>query len=457
LSATITVVMVSDGGETAVQLRREGAGYAVADVKGDRSASASVAGAGGEVVVGLAGGDVAYYGLELPGARPEQMGEMVRLQAEALVPLPVEALQLAWRGGRGVNGKMQVTLAAARRERVRTLLEEAGAWKPTVAAPASEGLVWGGRELFGWGAQSGALLYVGGQGSELCVVRGGELVDAVRLEVGEEALWEGQQLVTAQAQRLSQDLRAAMAGEQVAAGQVWLASPGDERFAGLVSFLREHGWSATVAEPAMERLTSAGGLSRRWAYERAGQLGLALGALAGPESLLNLAAELRGAEEEVAPRWALPSLQASGVVLGVMVALFAVAGYVTDRAELARAEATWAAVQTDTERTRELREQALRQAVARRRVDPLEVIALANGLGPKGFLLDGVEIDGKGQVTIRGQLGNEKEFFEYQEALQGQAGASKVRGKMEGEDKKTKKQKFSVTLAYEPAGHGEVE
>ena len=207
----------------------------------------------------------------------------------------------------------------------------------------------------------------------------------------------------------------------------------------------------------MEKVTSADPVSRRWVYERAAALGLAIGALEGQGGLLDLGADLAQDDEQGKVRWRVAPLKVSAALAAIALAVFAVAGYVTDRARLERTEAAYAAVQAEEKQATRQGEVSLRQAVAARRIDLLAVLGLVNQGGPAGLLLDEVRVESQGQVSIRGGVANEQEYFEYMEKLQGHAGLNKVRGKMEGQDEKTKKQKFTATLVYEPALKGEGE
>lgn len=73
-------------------------------------------------VVGIDSADVAFYRIDIPSIGEDETEAVVKMQAETILPLPVEQMELAWRRGSVRDGKIAITIAAARRELLSTLV-----------------------------------------------------------------------------------------------------------------------------------------------------------------------------------------------------------------------------------------------------------------------------------------------------------------------------------------------
>src|SRR4030042_6925248 len=74
-------------------------------------------------VVGFGAEGVAFYHLGLPAVKEDEIKSMVRMQAETLLPVPAEQMEVTWRVGRANNGQVAVTIAASRKEYLKNFIE----------------------------------------------------------------------------------------------------------------------------------------------------------------------------------------------------------------------------------------------------------------------------------------------------------------------------------------------
>ena len=59
---------------------------------------------------------VVFYRIDIPPVRDSQVDSIVKMQAEALLPLPADKMQVCWRADRVVGAMRGVTIAAGKTE-----------------------------------------------------------------------------------------------------------------------------------------------------------------------------------------------------------------------------------------------------------------------------------------------------------------------------------------------------
>ena len=128
MTKTIQAITSEAGYFQAVQLRRSDSGYELLRVYED----AGTLEASDITVGGFDSGRAAFYRIQVPDVKSDQMSNLVEMQAEALLPLPMDQMEIAWRSHKE-EGKSEVTIAAARLnqlERYQREIEPYGSRNP---------------------------------------------------------------------------------------------------------------------------------------------------------------------------------------------------------------------------------------------------------------------------------------------------------------------------------------
>ena len=110
MSKTIRAIIKKPQEFKAVQMRPSGTGYELlthCDNEADLPPADST-------IIGFDSSRAAFYRIMVPPVREDQMPSLVRMQAETLLPLPLEQMEMAWRQGAEKEGKSAVTITAAR-------------------------------------------------------------------------------------------------------------------------------------------------------------------------------------------------------------------------------------------------------------------------------------------------------------------------------------------------------
>jgi len=442
LSKTVTAITNGTGVFQAVQMRRSDSGYELLSVYDESSGLAS----SDMTVGGFDSGRAAFYRIEVPAVKSEQMDSLVRMQAEALLPLPIEQMELAWRSRKSGEGKAEVTIAAARLLQLERYRREMERFDPQRIYLSGEAVVKVWRELYGGGEAKAVVVYVGPQNTHICLSAQGRLIQAVSSDIGRAELME-EGVAEAALQRLIQDVRHALElfDGELKTQRIELLCPEGESMAPMVERLGRMGVEVRSQQADMGRLKLSESVSSAEVYGYLVPIGLGMMALKEDGEELDLFVRWLAAAKEGETKRRLPSMKVTGPLAAVMLI-----GFIITYGALATARLTHKkeALQTDPNvNVPELeREQAIKKYIALQRVDLLGLLQTITECGPKGVMMDGIHYR-KGQpVSVTAHTKNQDQIFDFREALQKHF--STVRVQNPTYDKAKKATKFTLTFEY---------
>jgi len=400
---------------------------------------------------------VGYYRIGLPLAKQEDMPAMVRLQAETLLPLPAEKMQMTWRAGQMQNGEVPITIAAARNEPLQTFLENVRCFEPTNILLESEAVVKAWTVLFSGNSRDAAVVSLAARNTQVCLAEAGRLSNAAVLDIGTQdfartaqnpLLSADQKLMeqTVTTERFTQDMRSVLESfgcVEPAALPVFVLSDGSSVIESIISCLSSAGLNATAALPDLRRLRGQTELGIEEAYKYRVPIGLALMAL-DDVGELNIFERLYNPAAAKEKKSVLYSPKVAAIIAGIMLAALAVVSFVLD----VRSEKHLRQLQAQAGFREFVERQSLIKTVARQRPDLLGLLnEISSGEG-KGILLDSFHFK-KGQpVTIAGQVQSADQLYKFQESLLSKKGIQDVNIQSAAPDSKTKKIKFTMTFHY---------
>jgi len=416
-------------------------------------------------VVGLDSTGVAFYRVTAPAVESQEMASIVRMQAESLLPLPPDQIEVAWRTTPSTNGNIDITIAAARREYLHKFAGNVRDFRPAHILLSCEGIVKAWQSLFADGPRQGTgngisrvgetrtlLVSIGVENSQVCLVQNGAVAQAAVLGTGTAELVSSEdhatQLRSAEmVERFAHDVRAVLGSfgwDESMSWPILILSDGGEAMNRIVEALNGAGMPAKVSLPDARALKLPAGFQTQDIYAYRTPLGLSLIALEKPSGALDLFERIVAEQEQERTTTAWRSVLVAGAVAAVMlVALFATT-YLADAANAKR----WneLAARPDFEAARQ--HQALLKTVARHRPDVLELLTALNTGKNDGIVLDSLHFK-KGQpVTIAGQAGNTEQMWAFEKNLRAQKDMTNVAIVNPTQDTKTKKIKFTITFSY---------
>lgn len=409
---------------------------------------------GGHVsVVGLDATAVAFYRIGAPNVGREEIAAIVRMQAESLLPLPASQIEVAWRTASSTNGTTDVTIAAARRDYLRRFAQQVRAFAPQRIVPACEGTARTWHELFGDRERQAAIVSIGAQHTQVCLVVQGAVVNSAVLDTGKIDLSvigeQGETAPQARAvlERFTQDMRTVLASfgwSESAAWPVCILSDGDEGYERLAGALRAAGVESQVSVPRPQTLGMSVGLGSSDLHRYREPLGLGLMALDGPAQGLDLLGGIRAAEKQKKARSSRYSITLAAIAALIMLAAFIGISYTTDVLSERRLTA-----QVSRPEFKEASErQTLLKTVARHRPDLLGLLTDLHSGPNDGILLETFHFRKGRTVTVTGQADNSEQMWKYQANLLENSSIKDVDITNTSTDGKTKKINFTMVFHY---------
>ncbi|MHC4083994.1 MAG: hypothetical protein ACYSU3_00940 [Planctomycetota bacterium] len=296
------------------------------------------------VVAGFDSAGVVFYRVDLPTVSEAEIATMVKLQAEARMPLPAEQIQLAWRADQAQNGKVPVTIAAARKERLQKFVENVRGFGPEKILLDCEAIVKTWKTFFSGDGRNAVVVSMTNQNTQVCLAQNGQLSNAVVLDTGTEDLSKTTKdlLVprvgvltdqTETTERFVQDIRSVLelfgyAGS--AALPVFVLSDDSAAHEVVVSCLKSAGLNVKAAFPQIEKLDTRTRLRPADIYEYRVPIGLALTAIDGDTDRLNIFEHLYCSPGEAKSKRRLNSTKAAFAVAAVMLVLLVIVSYAVD-------------------------------------------------------------------------------------------------------------------------------
>ena len=402
-------------------------------------------------VIGFDTSSVTFYRITAPIVPDEQMSELVRLQTESLLPLPLEQVQFAWRTGPQQDGKAPVTIVAARTARLERFVEQIAACRCEKVVLDAEAVVTAWRELFAGDDGNSVVVHIGRANTHVCFAERGRLAFAVTTDIGREDLSGGAEDAGQNLERLAQDIQSALDVFAGAAGgelPIFVLSDGSQAIGETVASLRRLHLNAREATLQRRVLRAETDISDPEVCEYVICIGLAIMAMQEDGRELGIFDKVytSGAEPKKTRR--LLSLKWSGALAASVLLVFLAVLYMLDVAELRRLKRNAQELQADTSFDAVVRSQSARKVIAARRFDSLDLLGSINAARPEGVLLNSVTYK-KGQpVSITGEAPGPEKLYEFQEALQKGSGLSAVRLLNATFDEKAKKHKFTMSFNY---------
>jgi hypothetical protein len=419
-------------------------------------------------VVGLDSTGVAFYRVTAPAVEQQEMASIVRMQAESLLPLPPDQIEVAWRTTPGTNGNVDITIAAARREYLHKFAGSVQGFHPGHIVLSCEGTARAWYSLFSDRQPEAVVVSLGAENAQVFLVQDGQVAQAAVLGTGTAQLQEGGPVLASEAttpgetpaanpqakirnpqsiEWFAHDLRTVLGSfgwSEASPWPIFVLSDGGAAMNRIVEGLNAAGIAAKVSVPEPRNLRLPAGFRTQDIYEYRTPLGLSLLALEKPSATLNLFERIAEQEEQEKASTAWRTVWLAGAVTAVALVALLVTVFFTDAAAARR----WTALVTRPDFEAERQHQVLLKTVARHRPDMLDLLACVNAGKNDGIVLDSLHFK-KGQtVTLVGTAGNTEQMWAFEKNLRAQKDLTNVTNVNPTQDSKTKKVKFTITFSY---------
>jgi hypothetical protein len=418
--------------------------------------------AGKTTVVGFDAAGVAFYHLGLPAVNRDEIKSMVRMQAETLLPLPADQMEFSWRIGRTQNDQVAVTVAASRKEYLKSFIENVRGLNPSKILLDCEGAVKAWKELFGGNEQDAVVVNLTAANAQICLAEEGRLSNAIILDIGVEDFLKvtdktsvkddenrpGQTEVT---ERFIFDIKSAMQAfeyKEAAELPIFVLSDGSKTLKMIIACLKSAGLNVKAALPQIQKLRTESDFGIEQLYEYRVPIGLSLMALDSHADSFNLFEHLYKPAGARGRDHGIHSLKGAGAIAVIALVVFFVVSYAIDVISPGTIEKHLKKADTGADIDLLMQRQNLIKVVATERPDLLGLLKQISESGSNDVKLESFHFK-KGQlVSITGQVQSPDQLYKFQEALMSKSGVKDVKILNPSRDNKTKRLKFTMTFHY---------
>lgn len=406
---------------------------------------------GRTVVVGFDSSGVAFRRIGMPVVEKDEISAIVKLQAESLLPLPMEQMELTWRTAYIQDGEMAVTVVAAKRERLQGFVRDISGLEPAKILLDCEGIVKVWRVFFSGNGADAVVVSAEGRSMQVCLTKDGQLSNAVVLDMGTEdfSYVGGSTEHTEAAERFTQDMRSVLdLFGCVEPTTIFVLSDGSDAIQEAAATLKSAGLDARAVLPDIKKMGGRDGIDAEGIYKYRMAIGLALIALEPEGNELNIFEQLYSpARKEEKKHW-LYSPRITCAIAAIMLVLMLLVSYAVDVATPNAIEKMLEASISETDMEQLIKRHELIKAVARERPDVLSLIKIVNETGASGIKLEGIHFK-KGQpVSVSGQASSPDSLYKFEKALQNNKNIKDAEIKSSSKSPKGGKLKFTITFSY---------
>lgn len=379
----------------------------------------------------------AFYRLRVPPLDSNQLDSVIRIQAESILPLPLEQMQFAFRADEIADNGRRVTIAAAKTEHLRSVVTTARSIKASAVCLDHLAVVAGCKHLLNVDCDNSVLIDIQEITAHVLLIEDGVLKHAITLDIGSADL-AGE---LSSLEMFCHDFTSALELFEVEPDtKVIVLSPAYDTYGDLINCLCDSGITAQPGVIQIDRINSDDTMTNEEAFLWLKPLGTAMAALNGHAGQLNIFEKLYDPDHAESARPKVSSIKRSSVIAVIMLCVFLFVSYTMDKLTLSRLSDANLAKIIDRQKTIKM--------VADQRPDILALLTKVQQACPEGLMLDGVDFK-KGQpVVISSHTNNRDKMFEFEKKLGEQINISDVKIQSQNFQEKTKQIDFRISFHY---------
>lgn len=414
------------------------------------------------IIVGFDSSRTAYYQITIPEMDADRMAAAIKIQNEAILPLPSEQMKTAWRTGNPVNGKTDVTIAAIRKDQYQKHLNQTKDCPHDRIILQSEAIIKAWMSLFGGVAQPSVVVYIGKNNTQILLSRDGVLSFGATSDVSRDDLGLDGQLDRCAAEQLAQDIYHIhdRLGDTAQKLPIYILSDQSETLEQIITYLNTIELNIETATPQKQIISDVSkgkpvDLSAEIVYQYLVPLGLALLAFDEQAKVLDIFDQRKPMEKNRKMTIQLPSLKYCAVAVLISAFLLVAVSYGLDVWKVKRIDAYLADFQeyqnqseTPINLSQWQKEQKTKKYIAAQRPDILQLLQIIQSCDPGDIMLDSIHCKKNQPVTMTAHTKNEGKMYDFQEKLQNHKSIKTVRIDNKRLDDKKKEYNFTITFEY---------
>ncbi len=393
-------------------------------------------------VLGIDPAGVGFYNIEIPQVPEAQLDSIVKMQAETILPLPLDQMEIAYHCGRVIAGNCRVTIAAGRSAQLKNEVAFAKECKAANIVLSSEAMAKAFDTLFNINQKKYIVLNMRGSNTQILLCEDGKLVHTARLDIGIEDINDVEQQC---GERFIYELRNILEmlnADKQDKTMIYVFSRSKLLTGDIVAGLNDVQISSEAAELNHDAITAKTDLTDEEVFEYLEPVGCALLAIDGEKPPLNLFSDLYNLNKKKKKKKtsSLTSLlRAAAVFLVMLIATFFTFTYL-NKIELAKYD--------NGDLDKLVAEQKVRKLIAQQRPDIINLYTQLNEKAPGGMKLDIILFKKGEKVTISSHASSQDKIIEIENFLSSKKDFSDVTRQNPTYDAKTKKYAFKINFHY---------
>lgn len=392
------------------------------------------------IVLGMDLKGASFYRICIPPVKSAQVDAIISMQAETLIPVPLERMRIGYRIDPAQNGKCPVTLAVSGKGQVDRCIEIAENVSADGVILTAEAVAIAWRRLFDNACDDAVLVYIQQDRSLVLNMVSGRLESAVTIEVGHAHI-DSQEIESYSESLFTHDLRNAISMfAETCSGKVFVLSPEPGKYDELIKSFTMANIPAQASIPVPGRLKASEDFGTNQIMEYIEPIGACLIAIDPECSHIDFFKAALDRKASNARPDSFKSLITSCLILLVILVLFSIVAKAMDKKSLSR--------YTSPEIDEMISQQKIRKLVAQKRVDFIEFLAKVEAALPSGMKIKSIFCERGKQISLSSTANSTDQILELQEKLKEQKGITEVNFSPGQMDEKTKKIDFKIMFNY---------
>jgi hypothetical protein len=390
-------------------------------------------------------GVISFYRIAIPPVKPAQAKSIIEMQAESLLPLPMQRMKIGYRIDDAKSGKCPVILAAARLDSIDRQLEMARTISAEAVILDAQAVVAAWTSLFAVRHKNAVVIHVCQKKSLVVLVESSRLCHAATIDVGFDDLCSVDR-ASSSAALFRHDLRNVLDMFDVDAYEnVFVLSPEQNTYAALIETLNSANIRAAASMPVPEKFSPTTTLDPGDIIEYLEPLGTALAVLDDEVDRIDIVGQIHQDEKDQNKTTSFEKLINACIALALVLAMFFAVSKVIDKANLARVPIDGV--------SEILAQRKARKLVAQKRVDLLEVIEMLEAALPKGMKIKSFSCERGKPMSISSTASSLDQILVFQDSLlkelkERQTDEPNVNFTASKPDEKKKTMNFKMTFHY---------
>ena len=401
------------------------------------------------LILGYDSNNVVFYNIQIPPIRGSQVDVIVKMQAETLLPLPIDQMKLAWRLNRLDDDKNTVTIAAARMDELKNFLPAAGICLPDQIILDCSAMVKSWNMFFAPNYSTSKIIFLHAKAdrTRICLLESGQLIRASSLTHKSEdfAKPETEAMFINDLCDTLDDFGCAAISD----ADIFVISEDKIIAENLTKILTQHRINAQKALPDKQLLDSFKGCSCELLAEFIVPIGLSLAGFETRTSSLNLFEQIyRLPREKNRTDKSDSQLRRFSIIAAVLLVVFVCICFASDKIKLAQMKKHFNNTDPNSNLAQLVEKQKLRKKIANQRPSVIDLLARINKDRKDTVLLNSILFKKGLRSSITGQTKDSAELAKFAESLAKQNGISEVRIQNQSFDEKKKQLNFTITFHY---------